>query len=71
MAPCGTTTWRRPIHIDKAEVLAILRSRGQQARADWVDHQLPPLIDTRKNASLLRMLDIDAATMCPVDPPPD
>jgi hypothetical protein len=66
--------WQRlggfPIHIDKAEVVAILRSRGQQARADWVDQQLPPIIDTRKNASLLRMLDIDPATVRTVDLPP-
>jgi hypothetical protein len=59
--------WRIPIHIDKAEIVATLRSRGLHARADWVDRQLPPIIDTDKNASLLRTLDIDATAMSPVD----
>jgi hypothetical protein len=32
-------------------------------RADWVDREFPALIDTAKNASLLRTLGIDVATM--------
>lgn len=53
------------MQIRKAEILATLRSRGLAARADWVDRQLPSIIDTDENGSLLRMLDIDPETMAP------
>jgi len=51
------------VYIDKAKVVATLRSRGLHARADWVDQQLPPRVDIDKNKSLLQMLDIDPAEM--------
>lgn len=55
-------------HVDKARVIAILRDRGLNDRADWVDRTLPPVIDTRENGSLLRMLDIDPAALpCTAD----
>ncbi|MFC6016329.1 hypothetical protein ACFP2T_08970 [Plantactinospora solaniradicis] len=47
------------MHIDKAEVLASLRARGLHARADWVDRELPAMVDTHKHNSLLRMLGVD------------
>jgi hypothetical protein len=56
------------MYIDKADIVATLRSRGLNERAEWVDRDLPRLVDTSKNAALLRMLDIDAATMTPADP---
>jgi hypothetical protein len=55
------------MHIDKAAILSVLRSRGLYARADWVDRELPDLVDTYKNSALLRMLGIDPATIPPVD----
>ena len=58
------------MYVDKAQIIAILRSRGMNERAEWVDRDLPPLVDTLKNAALLRMLDIDATTMTPADPGP-
>jgi hypothetical protein len=36
------------VYVDKAKVIAQLRSRQLQARADWVDRELPGLIDTYK-----------------------
>jgi hypothetical protein len=51
------------MHVDKAEIVAILRSRGLHARADWVDRELPRVVDTHTNGSLLRMLHIDPAAM--------
>ncbi len=51
------------MHIDKAEIIAVLRSRGLHARADWVDRELPQVVDTRKNESLLRLLQIDPAVI--------
>jgi hypothetical protein len=58
------------VHIDKAEIVALLRSRGMNARADWVDRVLPGVVDADRNGSLLNMLDIDPATMSPAAEPP-
>lgn len=55
------------MQIDKAEIVATLRSRGLHDRADWVDRRLPRIVDTDKNGSLLRMLDIDPAAMSHVE----
>ncbi len=52
--------------IDKAEIVANLRSRGLHDRADWVGRTLPQMVDTAKNRSLLQMLDIDPASMSAV-----
>ena len=49
--------------VDKAQVMADLRSRDLHSRADWVDRQFPERIDAAKNASLLRTLGIDVATV--------
>jgi hypothetical protein len=51
----GTTA----MYVDKAEIIAVLRSRGLHDRADWVDRALPPVVDAHRNGSLLRMLHID------------
>jgi hypothetical protein len=59
-----------PAYVDKAEIVAALRSRGLHARADWVDRELPELVDTYRNAALLRTLDIDPAALAPSDPAP-
>ncbi|HEY3262565.1 MAG TPA: hypothetical protein VGJ95_20235 [Pseudonocardiaceae bacterium] len=53
------------VYVDKAKVMAQLRSRQLHARADWVDRELPVLIDTYKNAALLQMLGIDLDAMVP------
>lgn len=58
------------MHIDKAEIIAILRARGLDDRADWVDRQLPDIVDTYQNGALLQMLNIDLSTMSPVDVAP-
>jgi hypothetical protein len=55
------------MHIDKAAIVAILRSRGLKERADWVDRELPSLVDTSSNAALLAMLHIDPATIPAAD----
>jgi hypothetical protein len=56
-----------PVHVNKAEVMAQLRSRQLHARADWVDRELPELIDTYKNSALLKMLGIDLDAMAPAN----
>jgi len=55
------------MYIDKAEIVAVLRSRGLHDRADWVDRELPAIVDTDTNSSLLRMLHIDPAAMPAAD----
>jgi hypothetical protein len=55
------------LYVDKAKVVAQLRFRQLHARADWVDRELPVLIDTYKNAALLRTLGIDLDAMAPGD----
>jgi hypothetical protein len=55
------------MHIDKAEIVKVLRSRDLNDRADWVERDLPALVDSDKNGALLRMLGIDLAAMSPVD----
>ena len=59
------------MHIDKAELVAILRSRGLDNRADWVERTLPELVDTYKNQSLLETLGIDPAALSPVEIAPE
>lgn len=55
------------MHIDKSAIMSELRSRGLHARADWVDRELPDLVDTYKNSALLQMLGIDPTTIAPVE----
>jgi hypothetical protein len=59
------------MQIDKAEIVAVLRSREQQARAEWVERELPDLVDTYKNGALLQMLGIDPTTMPSASSPAD
>jgi len=53
------------VYVDKAKVTAQLRAQQLHARADWVDRELPGLIDTHKNSSLLQTLGIDVDAMAP------
>jgi hypothetical protein len=55
------------MYIDKAEIIARLRARGLDARADWVDRQLPRLVDPREISGLLATLGIDPADIPTVD----
>jgi len=56
-----------PVYVDKAKVIAQLRARQLHAKADWVDRELPGLIDTYKKAALLQMLGIDLDVMAPTN----
>jgi hypothetical protein len=51
--------------VKKTLVVATLRARDLQSRADWVDKEFPALIDTVRNASLLRTLGINVDTLSP------
>jgi hypothetical protein len=58
------------MNVDKAQIVAILRARGLDDRADWVDQALPDLVDTSANAGLLRMLAIIPESLIPSVPTP-
>ncbi|MEU4558882.1 hypothetical protein AB0F72_10855 [Actinoplanes sp. NPDC023936] len=45
--------------ISKAAVIAALRERGQHARAQFVDRELPDRIDPAQHGGLLAMLHLD------------
>jgi hypothetical protein len=49
--------------VAKSKILAILRSRGQNDRADWVDRTMPDEIDTAKNSGLLNLLKLEPADL--------
>jgi hypothetical protein len=57
------------MNIDKAEIIAVLRAKGLDAKATWVDRQLPPLVDTDVNSALLEMLEVDAAALIAANSP--
>jgi hypothetical protein len=49
--------------ISKTLVVSVLRERGQHARADFVDRELPDRIETSRHSSLLAMLHLDPAEL--------
>lgn len=51
--------------VEKSMVVATLRARGLHGRADWVEKELPALIDTARNGSLLHTLGIDVDALAP------
>ncbi|GAA3235187.1 hypothetical protein ACFO1B_24565 [Dactylosporangium siamense] len=51
------------MNVAKSKILEVLRSRGQNDRADWVDRTMPDEIDTAKNSGLLSLLKLDAADL--------
>jgi hypothetical protein len=54
--------------VDKDKILDILRRRGQYDRADWVDRELPDMVDTDHNAGLLATLRLNAADLVETSP---
>lgn len=51
------------MEIDKLKIVEWLRGRGQHARADWIDKELPDRVDTVRNAGLLSTLGLDPADL--------
>jgi hypothetical protein len=49
--------------IEKQAVIAALRARGQSARADFVDRELPDRVDTEKHGGLLATLHLNPADL--------
>ena len=49
--------------VGKPAVVAALRERGQHMRADWVDRELPDLVDATRHTGLFATLGIDPADL--------
>lgn len=47
------------MEIPKDQILQLLRSRGEDQKAQKADGQLPDNVDTEKHAGLLQQLGID------------
>jgi hypothetical protein len=47
------------MQIDKNQILELLRSQGDQAKADQADQELPQQVDTDQHRDLLGKLGID------------
>jgi hypothetical protein len=45
--------------VQKSVIIAKLRERGQNVRADWVDRELPDEVDTFRYSGLLATLHVD------------
>jgi hypothetical protein len=57
--------------IQKSAIIAKLRERGQNARADWVDRELPDTIDPFLHSGLLSTLNLDLKELqSPATPTP-
>ena len=51
------------VQINRSAIVAILRKRELHARADWVEHTLPAIVDIRRHTGLLATLHIDPADL--------
>ncbi|MEV8504620.1 hypothetical protein AB0368_07300 [Actinoplanes sp. NPDC051475] len=56
------------MNISKTVVIAVLRERGQNDRADFVDRELPEYIDTSRHGGLLATLHVDPAELADAEP---
>ncbi|HSK26364.1 MAG TPA: hypothetical protein VK894_05575 [Jiangellales bacterium] len=46
------------MQIDKAQILDLLRSQGDEGKADQADRELPQQVDTEQDAGLLQKFGI-------------
>nr|WP_201749011.1 hypothetical protein [Micromonospora acroterricola] len=57
------------MRIARNRIVSALRDRGQQARADWVERELPELVDPAKHSGLLATLHLDPADLADAPTP--
>ena len=57
------------MRIAKHRIVAVLRERGQSARADWVERELPERVDPAKHVGLLATLHLDPADLVDASSP--
>ena len=51
------------MQIDKDQIISLLRQRGDDAKADQAQQELPGQVDTDKDAGLLSTLGIDPSDL--------
>jgi hypothetical protein len=56
------------MRIARHRIAAALRERGQQMRADWIERELPELVDPAQHVGLFATLHLDPADLV-VEPP--
>ena len=56
------------MNVEKTVIVAILRQRNLDARADWVERTLPAIVDIRRHTGLLATLHIDPADLANQQP---
>jgi hypothetical protein len=49
--------------IARHRIVDALRARGQHARADWIEQELPEQVELAKNYGLLATLHLDPAAL--------
>ena len=52
-----------PLRINRSAIVAILRKRNLDARADWIEHTLPAIVDVNQHARLLAILNINPSDL--------
>lgn len=66
--PDGLTR-EHPMRIARHRIVSVLRARGQQARADWVERELPERVNPDEHTGLLATLRLDPADLAdPLSP---
>jgi hypothetical protein len=51
------------MQIDKDQIISFLRQRGDNAKADQAEQELPGQVDTEKDSGLLARLGIDPSDL--------
>ncbi len=51
------------MQIDKDQIISLLRQRGDDAKADQAQQELPGQVDTEKDSGLLSKFGIDPADL--------
>ncbi|MFF5215767.1 hypothetical protein [Micromonospora sp. NPDC000442] len=57
------------MNIARDRIANVLRDRGQQVRADWVERELPVRVDLAKHVGLLATLRLDPADLVDTSSP--
>ncbi|MBQ1009424.1 hypothetical protein KBX53_00315 [Micromonospora sp. M51] len=57
------------MRIARDRIVTALRDRGQQARADWVERELPERVDPAKHTGLLATLNLNPADLVDASSP--
>ncbi|GIJ33114.1 MULTISPECIES: hypothetical protein [Micromonosporaceae] len=55
--------------IARDRIVNVLRARGQQVRADWVERELPVRVDLHEHVGLLATLRLDPAELADASSP--